>query len=188
MDRRPTVHPSDSASATGRRRGAPTTTEAVGLPVGAPAARPRRAKRWMLGPVLALGAVAFLTSCKADPVFAVNTTIDGRDANPADNVCEMTVGLRDCSLRAAIDQSNATAGPVTITVPSGTYTLAPGAVDDTNVAGDLDVNTVAHSVTIRAASPGARIDAGRNEAAMDIHRGRVQLNQVSLTNASGPAT
>lgn len=140
----------------------------------------------MLGPLLALGGVAFLTSCNSAPVFAVNTTLDGRDADPADGVCEMTVGLGDCSLRAAVDQSNATAVPVTIAIPSGTYVLAAGAADDTNAAGDLDVNTSPHGVIFRADSPGARIDAGGNEAAMDVRGGLVQLDHVSFTNAAGP--
>lgn len=46
----------------------------------------------------------------------------------------------DCSLREAIDAANgAGAGPHTINIPAGTYTIS-GAGDDTNTAGDFDIN------------------------------------------------
>lgn len=137
----------------------------------------------MMWPVLIAGAVALLTSCEAPAVVTVNTTLDGGDANPTDGVCEMTVGAGNCSLRAAVDQANTTVGPVTITVPSGTYTLAAGGIDDTNAAGDLDL-TGPHAVTINAAAPGARIDAGGNESAVDISAGQVQMHRVAFTNAA----
>src|ERR1051325_5092505 len=51
----------------------------------------------------------------AATTFTVNTTTDGPDSNPADNVCNDGGG--GCSLRAAIMQANATAGTDTINVP-----------------------------------------------------------------------
>src|SRR4051812_48659275 len=51
-----------------------------------------------------------------------------------DGVCDA-----DCSLREAIVATNAAAGPDTITLPAGTYTLSRTGIDDTAANGDLDV-------------------------------------------------
>jgi CSLREA domain-containing protein len=44
--------------------------------------------------------------------FTVNSTGDGADANTADNICDSDLGTADeqCTLRAAIQQANATSG------------------------------------------------------------------------------
>lgn len=51
--------------------------------------------------------------------FTVDTTVDGIDAKPGDGTCK-TVGGK-CSLRAAIQESNASPGLDTINIPEGTY-------------------------------------------------------------------
>jgi large repetitive protein len=50
--------------------------------------------------------------------YAVNSSGDESDNNLADNVCKAASGV--CTLRAAIEQANAHAGPDTITIPSMT--------------------------------------------------------------------
>src|SRR5262245_55411087 len=96
---------------------------AAGLPV---AARPARA------------------APAAGHTYTVNSTLDQPDADPADGVCASTpAGL--CTLRAAIMDSNFAAGPNTIILPSGTYTLTRSGYDDAAVAGDLDIG---HDLTI----------------------------------------
>jgi CSLREA domain-containing protein len=74
--------------------------------------------------------------------FTVNSTADAVDANLADGVCETaTAGV--CTLRAAIQQANASAGTDTIVLPAGTYTLTiAGAGEDAAVTGDLDVTGI----------------------------------------------
>jgi CSLREA domain-containing protein len=42
--------------------------------------------------------------------LVVNSTADGRDTNPGDGMCQTAVGNAECTLRAAIEESNA--GPV----------------------------------------------------------------------------
>jgi CSLREA domain-containing protein len=42
--------------------------------------------------------------------FIVNSTADGSDATPGDNVCEVTTGGGICTLRAAIDEANGHTG------------------------------------------------------------------------------
>ncbi|MCB1262613.1 MAG: pentapeptide repeat-containing protein, partial [Acidimicrobiales bacterium] len=67
---------------------------------------------------------------------------DVRDDDPGDGVCQdVGGGPGDCSLRAAIDEANASSTTDTITVDAtvGTVTLARAGVDNTNADGDLDV-------------------------------------------------
>jgi hypothetical protein len=77
--------------------------------------------------------------------FAVNTTVDRADADLADGTCDadpLTPG-EQCTLRAAIQQSNATPEPDTVTVPAGTYRLTIRGHDENAAAtGDLDVTGV----------------------------------------------
>lgn len=54
----------------------------------------------------------------AATTFTVNSVGDGSDANPADGICSDSGG--SCTLRAAIEQANATAGTDTINFSIGT--------------------------------------------------------------------
>ena len=60
--------------------------------------------------------------------FNVNSTADGSDANPGNGVCETGAGNGICTLRAAIQESNASAAfpPDQIILPAGTYGLTGG--------------------------------------------------------------
>jgi len=61
----------------------------------------------------------------ADTTYIVNNDGDGTDEDTGDNICEVTDGVGDCTLRAAIAQADATAGADTITFDSG-MTITPG--------------------------------------------------------------
>src|ERR1043165_4279589 len=50
----------------------------------------------------------------AGTTFTVNSTDDTADASPGDGVCETATGNGVCTLRAAIQEANASTGPVTI--------------------------------------------------------------------------
>jgi CSLREA domain-containing protein len=71
--------------------------------------------------ILLLGLLAPQTPALASANYAVNTTADTADVAPGNGLCADSGG--DCSLRAAIEETNASAGMDTITVPAGTYTL-----------------------------------------------------------------
>src|ERR1700726_296660 len=58
--------------------------------------------------------------------FMVNTANDTHDASPGTNPVCADASNR-CSLRAAVEEANAFAGTVAISVPPGTYTLSPAA-------------------------------------------------------------
>jgi hypothetical protein len=60
-----------------------------------------------------LCSLAFVASASALP-FTVNSYVEGNDASPGDNVCEVFASPGTCPLRAAIEESNATPAPDTI--------------------------------------------------------------------------
>jgi len=67
------------------------------------------------------------SSSGSSGVFVVNNLGNGADANPGDEICEVTAGVGNCTLRAAIEEVNAgTAPPYTIafSLPSP-YTISP---------------------------------------------------------------
>jgi CSLREA domain-containing protein len=52
--------------------------------------------------------------------FTVNTNVDIADANPGDGVCESAPPNHICTLRAAIQETNALAGTDEIILPPNT--------------------------------------------------------------------
>jgi len=62
------------------------------------------------------------TKLASRKVLWVNSTADVVDASPGDGVCRTAGGV--CTLRAAIEESNALPGKNVIRVPAGTYQLA----------------------------------------------------------------
>lgn len=68
--------------------------------------------------------------------FTVNNAGDGSDATPGDGVCETAAGNGICTLRAAIEEANATSGADTILFEAGLNAIVPNNVlpslDDTS--------------------------------------------------------
>ena len=92
--------------------------------------------------LLTLAIAAVLAAGESTPAYAatftVNSTADAVDVSPGDGACATAAG--DCTLRAAIQEANALAGPNTVALPAGTYTLSiPGTNEDAAATGDLDV-------------------------------------------------
>ncbi|MEW5985729.1 MAG: choice-of-anchor Q domain-containing protein [Chloroflexota bacterium] len=70
--------------------------------------------------------------------FTVNSPADAVDATPGDGVCATSGGV--CTLRAAVQETNALPGEDTISLPAGTYTLTiVGANENAAATGDLDI-------------------------------------------------
>ena len=135
--------------------------------------------------VLVGGGVLLLASCETTPqtTFVVTTTADGRDAAPGDGTCEMTPGAGDCSLRAAIDEVNVgTPDPPQIELPAGRYEITPGADDDANATGDLDLAPAAGTLQING--PDAVIDGLAGAGPLDVRSGHVTLARVAVTNGT----
>src|SRR5260221_9554250 len=99
----------------------------------------------------ALLASALGAASSADAAtFTVNTTADTPDASAGNGVCSDSGG--NCSLRAAVMETNALAGTDTINLPAGTFTLnTPGANEESAATGDLDI---LGAVTIQGAVDG----------------------------------
>jgi CSLREA domain-containing protein len=90
----------------------------------------------------------FATTARAQKfhqfTFVVNSTDDAVDASVGDGVCETAAGF--CTLRAAVQEANASLGADAIILPAGNYTLTiVGAEEDQSATGDLDI---ADDVTI----------------------------------------
>ncbi len=93
----------------------------------------------------------------AADTFTVNDTSDQVDATPGNGTCATAGGT--CTLRAAIQESNALAGADEVVVPAGTYALTingvnenPSATGDLDLAGDIEVVGAGRNLTIIDAS------------------------------------
>lgn len=108
--------------------------------------------------------------------FNVNSTVDATDVNPGDGMCETAPSNGICTLRAAIQESNALAGADSIVMPAGVFTLTiTGREEDAAATGDLDVTD---DTTLTGAGPEQSII---NVNALDrgVH---ILLGTVEITN------
>ena len=121
--------------------------------------------------LLGLVLVGCTPSPVCTPVYDVTKTTDTNDG-----VCDAA----DCSLREAIDNANACAGPQTINLPAGGYTLTlAGAGEDANASGDLDITD---DLTILG-SGAPSIDGDNADRAIEVHSGAVvELDLLIITN------
>lgn len=80
--------------------------------------------------IAAAGAAWLLPACEVPPQLAVVVNVTGTagDAAPGDGVCEATTGSGDCTLRAAIEETNATATDDLVTIAPGVNPTPGGAV------------------------------------------------------------
>jgi uncharacterized repeat protein (TIGR01451 family)/CSLREA domain-containing protein len=111
--------------------------------------------------------------------YLVNSTLDEPDADPSNGVCSSTPAGK-CTLRAALMESNFAAGPNTIILPSGTYTITRPGYDNGALLGDYDIG---HDLTIQGAGSGATIVDGNGAVTGD--RVFKILNTVQNATLSG---
>jgi CSLREA domain-containing protein len=96
-----------------------------------------------LAPLLILVVAAAMAAAAApEPAlgaeFTVNSTTDAVDANPGDGTCASAAG--ECTLRAAIQETNALPGADVVFINPASVTLAiAGGDEDASATGDLDV-------------------------------------------------
>ena len=76
------------------------------------------------------GSASAQVTLSFNPVFQVNSTNDDADLNPGDGICESHDV--QCTLRAAIEESNALGGVSKVKLPNGTYTITNGELTSTN--------------------------------------------------------
>lgn len=97
--------------------------------------------------------------------FTVNTTTDAADA-AIDGICASATGF--CTLRAAIQEANATLGVAdTILLPAGKYVLKlVGAFEENAATGDLDILA---DLTITGAGSAETLIIGKKDRVLDIY-------------------
>jgi len=109
---------------------------------------------------LAGSAVLLLALSGSAATFQVESSADAADSG-IDGVCSALIAAGGfpptfttaCTLRAAVDEANATSERDTIVLPAGTYSLTLGSGDDedANAGGDLDIT---EDLLIRAETTG----------------------------------
>jgi CSLREA domain-containing protein len=96
---------------------------------------------------------SWFVSAASAATFTVNSTADAVDARPGDGICATATGA--CTLRAAIQETNALPGADTVMVPAGTYILTiPGRGETAAATGDLDITD---SLTVTGAGTASTI-------------------------------
>jgi CSLREA domain-containing protein len=103
--------------------------------------------------------------------FMVNSTADRVDNNPGDSQCDTgqstPQGESECTLRAAIQETNALAGPDTILLPAGIFQLTiAGPNENAAATGDLDI--LDNLTIIGAGRERTFIDGGGRDRVFDI--------------------
>ena len=111
--------------------------------------------------------------------FNVNSTQDAVDANPGDGVCATATG--ECTLRAAIQETNALRGADCIFVPGAVYTITiPGADEDCAASGDLDITD---DLTIEGAGAQATIvDGGGLDRVFQVLPSQPQCGRTGVVS------
>jgi CSLREA domain-containing protein len=114
----------------------------------------------------------------------VDTALDAVDAAPGDGVC--ATGAGDCSLRAAVEESNRSTEVETIGFEAGIDPILSiaGRNEDVNATGDLDIT---QQVTIQGA--GTTIDGAGIDRILDTRSvvGIVNLLGLTLRGGDGSA-
>ncbi len=123
------------------------------------------------------------------PDFTATPAGDDVDVNPGDGTCASAGGV--CTLRAAVQEANALAGPQAVRLRGRAFGLSiAGANEDGAATGDLDVT---EDLAIEAPSgAAASLDgAGLGDRLFDVDPGgagdvELALTRLDLRNATGP--
>jgi predicted outer membrane repeat protein len=137
------------------------------------------------------GALALTPSAQAKPEGLVinvnNHSLDEGDATPGNGACETANGNGVCTLRAAVQESNALLGAEVINLEAGqTYTLTRPGFDATAVDGDLDI---LGDVTINGNNSTVDANGGvTNDRAFEVRAlAVVILSDLTIENGSATA-
>jgi len=128
---------------------------------------------------IALAVCALLLATPAQAaVFVVNSTVDSVDALPGDGVCADASGA--CTLRAAVMETNALAGPDGVNLPAGTYQLTiAGTGEFWAASGDLDVRD--DLTLFGAGAETTIIDAAGIDRVLSVVSASLSVNSLTIT-------
>ena len=148
--------------------------------------RPRKPIRKVAVPALLVVAAFLLLFSGGRPVHAAPITVNSAaDVIADDGVCTLreaiTAANTDTALGATPGECPAGSGADTITVPAGTYTLSiPGADEDANASGDLDITA---DLTINGAGAAATIiDGAALDRVFHIAGVTVEISGATIQN------
>ncbi|MES2933521.1 MAG: right-handed parallel beta-helix repeat-containing protein [Pseudomonadota bacterium] len=113
----------------------------------------------------------------ATSTFTVNSAVDSHDSDPADGQCLDASAY--CSLRAAVEQSNALSAypPEIIILPAGTYTLTLG---ELVIKNSLDLQGAGAEQTFIDGNAQSRVIAIDGEASPILH-----FSGITIQNGNG---
>lgn len=136
------------------------------------------------GAICAVAVVAAFGAAAAHAAsFTVDSPLDAVDANVGDGACAAVGGV--CTLRAAIQETNALPGDHQIALAAVTYTLTlAGGNDDAAASGDLDMRGAGHIALVGTGPATTVIDAGTLDRVLHIDKtgGSVTVDGIGLTN------
>lgn len=154
----------------------------------------RKAGTFLVRNAVQLMLIPGLATSAAAAEFTVNSGFDQSDLEPGNGLCVAYLVvlppfvLPFCTLRAAIEETNALPGPDIINIPSGNYRLdIAGINEDNGATGDLDITD-----TLRIRGKGVTetfIDGNRLDRVFDIPKqaARVTMEHLTITNGSLPS-
>ncbi len=146
-------------------------------------------KSFVVGACAAL-LVAGASTARAETI-TVNSTLDRPDADLQDGVCDADLGTAglQCTLRAAIQHANATAGTHVIVVPAGRYRLTiRGSGENAGATGDLDITG---NVSVQGAGASSTvIDCAKaKDRAFDVRSSAVAtISGFTITRGTAPSS
>jgi len=116
----------------------------------------------------------------AAATFTVDTVVDAVDAVAGDGVCATASAA--CSLRAAVQEANALAGPDEIVLGPGSFLLTLAGIDSAAAVGDLDI---ADDVTVSGAGQGVTVIASTVDDRVFELLGALSLSVSDLSISGG---
>lgn len=132
--------------------------------------------------------------CTRPTIFRVNSSELLNDTTPGDGICDSNPpgsSTRRCTLKAAIDETNATSGPATIQLPAGNYVAPLYFVprDDLIIEGIEPGAIVGHVSIVNSTTPATvelrdlTIDGGvrSNEGSLRLSRVTVRNSRLGTT-------
>ncbi len=131
--------------------------------------------------LLALAVLLLGTPSSQAATFVVDSIVDEVDTDPGNGACRAASGA--CTLRAAVQESNALAGGDTAILPSGIYTLSiPGTGEDAAATGDLDITD---TLTILGESRESTIVDGNQLDDVFTVEAATTMIDLTIQNAAG---
>lgn len=119
-----------------------------------------------------------LRAAAQNATFNVNSTLDEADANPGDGKCASTPS-KQCTVRAAVMETNALGGTNVINIPAGTFFMSiPGQGEDNAASGDLDIKN--NLTIIGAGKTKTELDATALDRWIHVISGKTTIKNLTL--------